>query len=139
MNDEDLVVRIEREFHATPKRLFEAWSNPEFLKRWWGSLSVATLDFREGGSYRFEWENWDGYVEGNYLVIRPDLEISFTWCSHPKSEGEDVSEVRITFEAVTDGVTRLTLVHSLNRTQDVFQSHQRGWISALDSLTQEPL
>jgi hypothetical protein len=49
-----LVVR--RRIHATPEKLFAAWTQPEHLVRWWGPQGVACpaaeIDLRVGGAYR---------------------------------------------------------------------------------------
>ena len=50
---EDLV--IERVFNAKPERVWEACTNPELMKQWWGpeefTAPVIKMDFREGGKY----------------------------------------------------------------------------------------
>ena len=38
MSPSDLaVLRLERTFAASPEEVFDAWTNPEVLKRWWAS------------------------------------------------------------------------------------------------------
>ncbi len=52
-------VIITRTFNAPARIVFEAWTKPELLKRWWApkSLGIPLLsceaDVRAGGSYRF--------------------------------------------------------------------------------------
>ena len=45
-----LVVRV---FDAPLKQVWNAWIDPEYVKRWWGpdgfTCPVANIDFREGG------------------------------------------------------------------------------------------
>lgn len=48
----DLVVT--RVFDASIKQVWNAWSDPEYVKRWWGpdgfTCPLANMDFREGGT-----------------------------------------------------------------------------------------
>jgi len=57
-SERELVVT--RTFNAPARVVFEAWTQPELLKRWWAPKSTGmTLlsceaDVRVGGRYRFE-------------------------------------------------------------------------------------
>lgn len=51
------TLTIERTFAAPKERVFEAWSNPEVLRRWWGAgpdwtSSAVEIELRPGGRYR---------------------------------------------------------------------------------------
>jgi len=56
-SDRELVVR--RTFDAPARIVFEAWTRPELLKRWWApksfgvSLFECESDLRVGGTYRY--------------------------------------------------------------------------------------
>ncbi len=56
-SDRELVVT--RTFTAPARIVFEAWTQPELLKRWWAprsfglSFLACETDVRTGGSYRF--------------------------------------------------------------------------------------
>ena len=53
----DTEIKFERVFEAPRTLVFEAFSKPEHIKRWWGlrayTLVVCEMDFRPGGSWRF--------------------------------------------------------------------------------------
>ncbi|HEU0072553.1 MAG TPA: SRPBCC domain-containing protein [Dehalococcoidia bacterium] len=53
----DLEIVMTRDFQAPRQLVFDAWTNCEHLKRWWGpstwSLPVCEIDFRVGGKWRF--------------------------------------------------------------------------------------
>src|SRR5262249_53676806 len=53
----DLEVELVREFNAPRRLVFDAFSKPEHIKRWWGTRSApmvqCDIDFRPGGRYRF--------------------------------------------------------------------------------------
>lgn len=55
---------LRRAFAASDAEVFEAWTNPETLKRWWGphivEVAECEMDPREGGSYRITMRMPDG-------------------------------------------------------------------------------
>jgi len=56
-SERELVVT--RMFNAPPRVVFEAWTRPDLLKRWWLPKSIGVsfvsceADVRTGGTYRF--------------------------------------------------------------------------------------
>lgn len=136
MNCTDWTVNLNRTFKAPVSKVFDAWKDPGFLTRWWNNLNVAELDFRVGGNYRFEWQGWDGYVEGRYLEIEHNKVIVFTW--EPKFDGkaQEPSQVSLRFEDL-GGETRLTLLHQFNPDEATRDQHEKGWTNALDCLLEE--
>jgi uncharacterized protein YndB with AHSA1/START domain len=67
-------LSFSRIFAAPPALVFEAWTSPELLRRWYGpsgwSLVVCELDLRVGGAWRFVSRQPDGREIGQYGVIR---------------------------------------------------------------------
>lgn len=53
----DRQILIEREFDAPPNLVFEAFTTPELVRRWWsgerGEMTVAEIDLRVGGKWRY--------------------------------------------------------------------------------------
>lgn len=54
----DREILITRVFHAPPQLVFEAWTQPEHVKRWFGGCSSMTMtlceiDLRVGGQWRY--------------------------------------------------------------------------------------
>ena len=75
----DREVTMTRQFAASAAMVFEAWTNPALLRRWllgppgW-TMPVCEVDFRVGGTYRYEWRNEQGQtmgVGGVYREIDP--------------------------------------------------------------------
>lgn len=61
----DREVAMTREFDALRHRVFDAFTKPELLKRWFygpesGSLAECEIDLRVGGAYRYVWGTPDG-------------------------------------------------------------------------------
>jgi uncharacterized protein YndB with AHSA1/START domain len=75
-NDREIVMT--RVFDAPRRLVFEAFSKPELLKRWFGprgwSLVVCEVDLRVGGGFRFVLRGPDGRdmgMRGTYREIVP--------------------------------------------------------------------
>ena len=64
----DLEIVLSREFDAPRALVFEALSQPEHLRHWWGqaasTLVHCELDFRPGGTWRFVERDQDGQEWG---------------------------------------------------------------------------
>jgi uncharacterized protein YndB with AHSA1/START domain len=101
-------IRIERLVDAPREVVFEVFTKPEHLARWWGpdgfSLTTTTFDFRVGGVWRFVMHGPDGRDYENRLVfdvIDPPARLI---ARH--GGGDDVEqgshELRVALEAVGD-------------------------------------
>ena len=60
----DRVIVMTREFNAPRKLVFEAWTQPEHVRHWFGprgvTLPVCEIDLRVGGAWRYSWRKDDG-------------------------------------------------------------------------------
>lgn len=92
------IIRITREFAATPAQLFRAHTDPELFARWIGPDAMTTRidhwDARTGGSYR-------------YVSIRDGQEYAFRGCFHDVRPDRIVQT--LTYEAEPDGVALETV------------------------------
>ncbi|WP_340540190.1 SRPBCC family protein [Nocardioides sp. GXZ039] len=104
------MIRITRDFDATPAQLLRAHTDPELYVRWVGPNDIATeidqWDARSGGSWRFR--NVRGEEEyafrGCFHEVGPERIVqTFTWEGMPES----VSLETLRFEDLGDGRTRL--------------------------------
>lgn len=125
-----LITRI---IDAPRKRIFQAWTDPMQLARWWGPKEVTNackMDVRLGGSYRIVMRTSDGVeypVKGVYREIADSERLIMTMdCSeHPEAwhdlvdpdrrKGEEVASnpagemlTTVTFEDL-DGKTKLMI------------------------------
>ncbi|KIU16025.1 SRPBCC domain-containing protein [Mycolicibacterium llatzerense] len=97
--DKDVpLIRITRDFHATPAQLLKAHTDPEVFARWVGPDGMDTRilewDARDGGSWR-------------YVATRDGQEFGFRGCFH--TVGEDKIVQTFTFEGMPDDVSLETL------------------------------
>jgi len=106
-SERELVVT--RTFNAPARIVFEAWTKPELIKRWWvpKSMGMALLscemDVRVGGKYRFVFGEGMEFF-GRYLEVTPNSRIAWT----NEEGGEDGSVTTVTFEE-KDGKTLLVM------------------------------
>jgi len=107
-------ILITREFNAPRRLVFKAWTTPELVMRWWsglrGAMTLAEIDFRVGGRWRYVMTASGGYevaFHGEYREIVPDERIVNTEVYEAMPEGEALNIV--TFSE-TDGRTTLELL-----------------------------
>lgn len=81
----DREIVMTRDFNAPARLVFDAYTKPELLKRWFNgpegwSLVVCEVDLRVDGAYRFVWRGPDGNdmgLGGVYReVVRPERLVS---------------------------------------------------------------
>jgi uncharacterized protein YndB with AHSA1/START domain len=136
------VLRVERTINAPPQVLFDAWTSPEVLRRWWPAgadwqTPVAEVDPRAGGRLRLvmrspEGEEFGG--SGEYVEMRPPERLAFTWTwdGHEGHEGTQLIEVE--FTARQDGTTTMVLTNRGLRDEEAKRTHREGWEASFDNL-----
>jgi uncharacterized protein YndB with AHSA1/START domain len=110
-SERELVVA--RTINGPARIVYDAWTKPELLERWWTpksfpiSLLSCEMDVRVGGSYRltFGYEGSTFEFFGRYIEVTPPSRL--VWTNDEGDEGGTVTTV--TFEE-TDGTT-LLVVH----------------------------
>lgn len=77
--------RITSVYPASPARVFDTWTTPEYVRRWFGLASLNTvacdIDLRVGGSWRWVQEAPDGQrmvFAGEYVEIDPPHRLVYT-------------------------------------------------------------
>lgn len=113
-SDRELVIT--RTFNAPAHIVFEAWTKPELIKRWWTPKSFGITfvsceaDARTGGTYRFvfshpDFENPMAFF-GRYVEVTPYSRI--VWTNEESAEG---ALSTLTFEE--NGGKTLLVLHEL--------------------------
>jgi uncharacterized protein YndB with AHSA1/START domain len=81
----DEQILITREFDAPKDLVYKAYTTPELVKRWWhanrGEVTMAEIDLREGGKWRYVAVICDGQevaFHGEYREIVPNERIVST-------------------------------------------------------------
>ncbi len=109
--DETLpIIRITRDFDATPAQLMKAHLDPELFVRWVGpdgsEMEIVDWDPTPGGRWRYVGRHGDQEFafRGAFHDVRDNCIVqTFTWEGMP----EDVSLETLWFEDLGDGRTRL--------------------------------
>jgi uncharacterized protein YndB with AHSA1/START domain len=133
-----LVVR--RTIPARPERLFEAWTQPEQLRAWWGPRGVrctgAEVDARVGGRYKIQNELPDGrtlVISGTFVSVEPPERLVYTWAIEGSGEGLETELVTVQFQAHPLGA-EVIVTHERIADDRARDQHASGWQGCLDGL-----
>lgn len=122
------VIRMSRDFNATPEQLFRAHTDPKLFAQWIGPNGMQTRieewDARSGGSWRFvSVRNGEEYgFRGCFHEVRPDRIVqTFTFEGQP----DGVALETLWIEDLGNGRTRL-------RTQSLVDSFEGrdAWLAS---------
>jgi uncharacterized protein YndB with AHSA1/START domain len=121
----DREIVIVRAFQARKDSVFEAWSKPEHVRRWYVcstmTMPVCEIDFRAGGKWRWVQRDpasgTDHPISGEYREITRADRLVFTERYEPVPQSEHL--VTLTFEE-RNGVTTLThhILHASKENRD---------------------
>jgi uncharacterized protein YndB with AHSA1/START domain len=113
----DEQVLITREFDAPKHLVYEAWTTPDLVRRWWsgqrGEMTTCEIDLRVGGMWRYVMIARGGFevaFRGEFREIVPNERIVMTEVYEAMPDGE--ASVTVTFTEV-DGRTVLAVVMEL--------------------------
>jgi uncharacterized protein YndB with AHSA1/START domain len=131
-------VTIKRRINAAPAKIYQAWTDPQQMMRWYAPANADTLraetDARVGGRFRVLMRTPDGEehdVSGVYREVVPDEKLVFTWQWRSKLEWESL--VTVTLKRDGDA-TILTLTHEQLPDEAERDGHRNGWTGAIDKL-----
>jgi uncharacterized protein YndB with AHSA1/START domain len=147
---------ITRIFDAPPELVWKAWTEPQHFKKWWGPKDYTSphckMDLKVGGRYHACMRSAEGqefWSSGTYREIEPMKKIVFTDsfadaegnlvpASYYKMPGEWPMEmlVSITFEALADSKTKMTLRHSGLPAGQMLEMTGSGWNESFDKLAE---
>jgi uncharacterized protein YndB with AHSA1/START domain len=142
----DEQILITREFDAPKHLVYKAFTTPELVKRWWsarrGAVTVADIDLREGGKWRYVMVAAEGGFEvgfhGEYRELVPDERIVYTEVFEGIPDGEDHPGLNTVTLTETDGRTTLTILseYGSKETRDavIESGMEDGLQDALDLL-----
>jgi len=133
------TLRIERTYRAAAHAVFDAFTSPEVMRRWWHAerdweTSEAEVDLRVGGTVRVVMRDPAADAEygggGRYTEVDPPRRLAFTWL------WDDMTTrmlIEIDFDE-RDGVTVVRFTHSGLWDEEAVRSHEGGWSRAFDNL-----
>jgi uncharacterized protein YndB with AHSA1/START domain len=140
----DRLVIVAEISRLTPSEVFDYWTKPALLCRWWPQ--EAEINAHVGSNYHLSWPQMNWHLRGQYTCFEPAKQLAFTWKWDHDEEGTTVREVVITFEAIPGAGTKFSLTHGpySNSAEDQeirIGHHLAGWqhfIPRLQSLVETP-
>ena len=133
------VVRIERSFAAPAEAVFDAWTSPEVMRRWfhcapdWGT-PVAEVDLRVGGRVRVVMRQPDGTeagAQGEYTLIDRPNRLVMNWTFDDDPANEQLIELSF---SESGGKTVVLMINSGVSTDARRDAQDWGWRGCLDEL-----
>jgi uncharacterized protein YndB with AHSA1/START domain len=131
----DRELAVTRTFNAPARIVFEAWTRPELLKRWWSPKSFGITfvsceaDARTGGRYRFVFSHPAAPQPmeffGRYLEVTPHSRLVWT----NEEGGDNGSVTTVTFEE--KGGKTLLVVSELYPSKEALDAAGTGAADAL--------
>jgi len=110
-------IVITREFDAPKHLVYQAYTTPELVKRWWsgqrGVVTLAEIDLRVGGAWRFVMEASEGFqvaFHGEYREIVPDDRLVSTEIYEVPDQGDSEPTINTATFVDVDGRTKLTVL-----------------------------
>lgn len=134
-----LRVELTRVVRAGRSRVFEAWTRPEIVHRWFGpegmTAPVVKMDARVGAEYEIHCRRSappaeggatveDAVIRGKYLQIVPNELVQFTWCGNWDQTENSLVTVRL---RDVEGGTEVALTHEQFTSERSREQHEKGW------------
>lgn len=133
---------LTRSFKASRSKVFQAWTEPEELKKWWllgqgWRLNIVEVDLRVGGKYRIglvsTQQGVTHEVSGIFQEVSPPERLVYTWTTKDPGSTGDNSLVTVEFREKGSS-TEVVLKHERLAGGQSRQSTYEGWLTVLDGL-----
>jgi len=153
VNEKERMV-ITRVFDAPRALVWEAWTNPKYVKQWWGPKGFTApscqIDFRVGGKFLCcmrSPEGQEGRNGGEYreIVLHEKIVYSLYFADSKgnkvdpaeygiEHEGIDDANDVVIFEDYGNGQTKVTLIGNETLEHAKSSGQLEGWIEILDKV-----
>jgi uncharacterized protein YndB with AHSA1/START domain len=138
----DTQILITREFAAPKHLVYQAWTTPDLIKRWWsgdrGEVTSVEVDLRVGGTWRYVMTANAGFevaFHGEYREIVPNERIVATEVYEGMPDASAITTATFTED---DGRTTLTMLvqHTSQEDRDMHinSGMEGGMQEAMDHL-----
>ena len=142
----DTQILITREFNVPRHLVYKAWTTPELIKRWWsanrGTVTVADVDLRVGGRWRWVIETEEGFevaFHGEYRELISNELIVCTEVYEGFPEADALALNTMSFIEKDGRTTLSTLVQhqtQTHRDMHINSGMEDGMQDAMDFLEQ---
>jgi uncharacterized protein YndB with AHSA1/START domain len=133
------VLRIERTFAASAEDVFDAWTSPEVMRRWFHcapdwETPEAEVDLRVGGRVRVVMRRPDGTefeARGEYSLIDRPRRLVMTWTFADDPSNEQLIELVF---SESGGSTTVLMLNSGISTVERRDAQDWGWRGCIEEL-----
>jgi uncharacterized protein YndB with AHSA1/START domain len=142
----DLEIVLSCRFQWSAQLLFEAWTRPEHLRRWWGcegsTVTHCAIDLRVGGAWRLVMRMADGSehpFHGVYSEIQRPSRLVYTECYEMPQYGNPEWLTTVTFdELASETLLTHTILHKSREVRDghLQSGMQEGTVQTLTRLNE---
>ena len=107
----DREIVITRTFNGPAQIVFDVWTKPELVERWWAPKTIGagmircTADVRTGGRYRYVFRHRTGAdmaFSGEYIEVTPNSRLVYTQFFEPSAAGVNAGDVPVTVTVTFD-------------------------------------
>jgi uncharacterized protein YndB with AHSA1/START domain len=136
-------LRLTHRFEAPRERVFDAWTDPELLRRWWAAAPdwdtpSAEVDLRPGGRYRLSMRNPETgdvhTVGGEYTEVSRPERLVYTWAWEGEDANREETVVTVEFADRGGDATEVVLTHAGFASDESRTNHEHGWRGCLANL-----
>jgi uncharacterized protein YndB with AHSA1/START domain len=136
------TVELTRTVRSPRNRVYEAWTNPEVLRQWFGPANMhctsITLDARVGGAYSLGVRpdgapatQPEAIATGHYTRVAPGKLLQFTW--KPTWRPGEESLVTVSFQDAAGEGTEITIRHEKFESEAI-EGYTKGWTACLEKM-----
>lgn len=136
-NAQNFTLQLSNTYPVPTERVFNAWTKPEELEKWWGPAGFKTkiieMNVEVNGIYKFNMYSPDGQVHvitGQYLEIVKNEKLVFTWKWENGTDEFPTTVVTVNFINKNQS-TELVITHTDLPSEVEANNHSLGWTSFL--------
>jgi uncharacterized protein YndB with AHSA1/START domain len=147
-------VTLEKVYDAPLEKVWQAWTDPEMLKQWWGpdhvTIPECEVDLKIGGKFYIVMEAGEGMgpfkgtlwpMQAEFTVIEPNSKLAYTaqaWTEGKKEETTIDQTTEVTFSE-EGGKTKIVVKAAIYKAGPgaklAAEGMQYGFTQQLDKLT----
>ncbi len=127
-----LTMTLDAEFDASPERVWQLWSDPRQLERWWGPptypATVTRHELKPGGRVEYHMTGPEGDTPGAYWEVQEvdpphSLVVVDGFANDDGSPYAEMptGEMRVTIEEISAGRTRMSIMSIFPSTEAMEQ------------------
>ncbi len=146
-------VMLEKTYDASPEMVWQAWTDPEMLKQWWGPDNVTIpeceVDLKVGGKFYIVMEAGEAMgpykgtkwpMTAEFTAVEPNAKLSYNAKAWTEGQEEEMAIEQTTDITFTEenGKTKVTVHAAIHKTGPgagmAVQGMQAGFTQQLEKL-----